>query len=67
LSHESSPLERLDQTLTEAQANRETREGTLRSVPRWRFRRRKEVERSLRRREEWQQTVREAASAKRDS
>lgn len=67
MPHEPSPLERLDQAVTEAQANREAREGTLRSVPRWRFRRRKDVERSLRRRQEWEQTLREAASTKRES
>lgn len=63
---ESSPRDRLEHSLTEVQATREAREEALRTLPRWRFRRRKHIERSVRRREEWEETLREAVSDKRE-
>jgi len=60
---ETSPLEALEHSVLAAQANREAREATLQAVPRWRFRRRRDLERSLRRRREWEENLRQALSS----
>ena len=50
--------EDLDQVLS-AHARSEEKEEELRATPRWRFRRRRQLERSLERRQAWEETVRE--------
>jgi GH24 family phage-related lysozyme (muramidase) len=47
---ETSPLDALERAVLSTRANREELEDTLQSLPRWRFRRRRDVERSLNRR-----------------
>ncbi len=47
---DTSPLEALERAVLSTRANREELEDTLQKLPRWRFRRRRDVERSLRRR-----------------
>ena len=61
---ETSPLEVLEQSVLAAKANREAREETLKAVPRWRFRRRRDLEQSLRRRREWEQLLRQDLSSR---
>ena len=58
---------RVDQVLS-AHARSEAKEEELRATPRWRFRRRRQLQRSLRRRQAWEQNVRDGlvASAKSD-
>ncbi len=48
----------VDQVLS-AHARSEAKEEELRATPRWRFRRRRHLERSLQRRQAWEQTVRD--------
>ena len=52
-----------------AHARSEEKEEELKATPRWRFRRRRHLERSLQRRQAWEQTVREGliSSAKSDT
>ena len=59
---------RVDQVLS-AHVRSEEKEEELRATPRWRFRRRRHLERSLQRRQAWEQTVREGlvSSAKNDT
>ena len=59
---------RVDQVLS-AHARSEAKEEELRATPRWRFRRRRQLERSLQRRQAWEQTVRDGlvSSAKSDT
>ena len=49
---------RVDHVLS-AHARSEAKEEELRANARWRFRRRRQLERSLHRRQAWEQTVRE--------
>ena len=58
---------RVNQVLS-AHARSEEKEDELKATPRWRFRRRRHLERSLERRQAWEQTVREGlvSSAKGD-
>lgn len=56
---ETSPLQVLEQAVMAAQANREAREAKLRAMPRWRFRRRRQMEESLRRRRDSEESMRE--------
>ena len=48
----------IDQVLS-AHGRSKDREEALRATPRWRFRRRRHLKRSLRRRQQWEQAVRE--------
>ncbi len=52
------PKVQVDQVLS-ARARSEDREEALQATPRWRFRRRRHLKRSLWRRQEWEQAVRE--------
>jgi hypothetical protein len=45
---DSSPLDALERAVLTTRANREELEDTLQTLPRWRFRRRRAVERSVR-------------------
>ena len=58
---------RADQVLS-AHVRSEAKEEELQATARWRFRRRRQLERSLQRRQAWEQTVREGlvSSAKSD-
>lgn len=47
---DTSPLEAIERSVLVTRANREELEDTLRTLPRWRFRRRRAVEGSVRRR-----------------
>jgi GH24 family phage-related lysozyme (muramidase) len=47
---DTSPLGALEQAVLLARANREEAEDTLQTLPRWRFRRRRDVARRVRRR-----------------
>jgi len=49
---------RVDQVLS-AHARSEAKEEELKATPRWRFRRRRQLERSLQRRQAWEQNVRD--------
>jgi hypothetical protein len=57
---DTSPLEALERAVLATRANREELEETLRALPRWRFRRRRQVERSLQRRPVREQDLQEA-------
>ena len=59
---------RVDQVLS-AHALSEAKEEELKATPRWRFRRRRHLERSLQRRQAWEETLREGlvSSAKSDA
>jgi hypothetical protein len=48
--HQTPPLEALEREVLATRANREELEDTLRSLPRWRFRRRRAVQQSVGRR-----------------
>ena len=56
---ETSPLEALEWAVLATRANREELEETLQCLPRWRFLRRRAVERSLRRRQMREQHLEE--------
>ncbi len=55
---ETSPLEGLEQQVILAQASREAMEQTLQALPRRRFRRRRHLEASIRRRRKWEDELR---------
>ena len=57
---DTSPLEALERAVLATRANREELEETLSALPRWRFRRRRKVERSVRRRQVREQDLQEA-------
>lgn len=57
---ETSPLEGLAESVLAEQASREANEETLRTVPRWRFRRRRDLEKTLRRRRQWERGLEQA-------
>jgi hypothetical protein len=57
---DTSPLEALERVVLATRANREELEETLSALPRWRFRRRRKVERSVRRRQVREQELQEA-------
>src|SRR4051794_28539413 len=57
---DTSPLDALEWAVLSSRANREELEETLRALPRWRFRRRRAVERSVRRRQMREQALQEA-------
>lgn len=61
---EPSPLDLLEESVVAAEANRKAREQTLRAVPRWRFRRRRDLEKSLRRRQDWEERLRQDLSSR---
>jgi hypothetical protein len=56
---DTSPLEALEWAVLSTRANRAELEETLRALPRWRFRRRRAVERSVRRRQMREQALQE--------
>ena len=56
---ETSRVEALADEVLSAHAERERREEALQATPRWRFRRRRYLARSVRRRQEWEQAVRD--------
>jgi len=53
-----SPLDELERQVLTARVNREAGERTLERVPRWRFRRRQYLARSLHRRRAWEDELR---------
>jgi hypothetical protein len=57
---DSSPLEALEWAVLATRAKREEVEETLRELPRWRFLRRRAVERTLRRRQVRERRLEEA-------
>ena len=57
---DTSPLEALERAVLATRANREQLEETLSALPRWRFRRRRKLERSVRRRQVREQDLQEA-------
>ena len=57
---DTSPLEALERVVLVTRANREELEETLSALPRWRFRRRRKLERSVRRRQVREQDLQEA-------
>lgn len=57
---DTSPLEALEWAVLATRAKREEVEETLRELPRWRFLRRRAVERTLRRRQVREQHLQEA-------
>ena len=59
---DTSPLEALEWAVLATQAKREELEETLRVLPRWRFVRRRAVERTLRRRQVREQNLQDALS-----
>ncbi len=59
MSEEPNPLDELEQAVQAAKANRETREKELEGVPQWRFRRRRQIERAVRRRQVWEERLEE--------
>ena len=59
---ETSPLEALERAVLAIRDNREELEENLQRVPRWRFRRRRAVERSVRRRRDREQRLLEELS-----
>ena len=61
---EPSPLDLLEESVVAAEANRKAREQTLQAVPRWRFRRRRDLEKSLRRRQDWEERLRQDLSSR---
>jgi hypothetical protein len=56
---DTSPLEALEWAVLSTRANRAELEETLKALPRWRFRRRRAVERSVRRRQMREQALQE--------
>ena len=56
---DTSPLEALEWAVLKARANREEAEQELLTLPRWRFRRRRVVARSVRRRHLREQQLRD--------
>jgi len=56
---------RVDQVLS-AHARSEAKEEELRATPRWRGRRRRQLERSLRRRQAWEENLREGLASVQD-
>ena len=59
MSEEPNPLDELERAIQAAKANRETREKELEGVPQWRFRRRRQIERAVRRRQVWEEQLEE--------
>jgi hypothetical protein len=56
---DKSPLKALEAAMLSTRANRAELEETLRTLPRWRFRRRRALERSVRRRHIREQALEE--------
>ncbi len=59
MSEEPNPLDELERATRAAKANRESREKELEALPQWRFRRRRQIERAVRRRQVWEEQLEE--------